>query len=97
MDQHEISPNLILFSEATWNQLNEQDQEFIKECFEESIPFFEELSDAKDAEYLQTIKESGTEVIEVNVNEWQEACSSVYDKYGEEYAEIISQIKNTSY
>lgn len=97
MDQHEISPNLILFSEATWNQLNEQDQELIKECFEESIPFFEELSDAKDAEYLQTIKESGTEVIEVNVSEWQEACSSVYDKYGEEYAEIISQIKNTSY
>lgn len=97
MDQHEISPNLILFSEATWNQLNEQDQELIKTCFEESIPFFEELSDAKDAEYLQTIKESGTEVIEVNVSEWQEACSSVYDKYGDEYAEIISQIKNTSY
>jgi len=96
-DQHEISPNLILFSEATWNQLSEEDQKLIRECMDESVPFFEEMSDAKDQEYLDTIKESGTEIIEVNVAEWQEACSSVYDKYGNEYAEIIEQIKNTTY
>lgn len=97
MDQHETSPNLILFSEATWKQLSEDDQKLIRESFEESVSYFEEISDAKDEEYLQTIKDSGTEVIEVNVSEWQEACSSVYDKYGAEYADIIDQIKNTSY
>lgn len=97
LDQHEISPNLILFSESTWNYLSVDDQALIKEAFEESVPYFEELSDAKDAEYLQTIKDSGTEVVEVNVEDWQNACSSVYDKYGEEYAEYIEQIKNTAY
>ncbi len=97
LDQHEISPNLILFSEATWNQFSEADQQLIRECMEESVPFFEKLSDSKDQEYLEAIKESGTEVIEVNVAEWQEACNSVYDKYGSEYSDIIEQIKNTEY
>jgi TRAP-type C4-dicarboxylate transport system substrate-binding protein len=97
LDQHEISPNLILFSEATWNQLSAQDQELIRSSLEESVSFFEELSDSKDQEYLKTIKDSGTEVIEVNVPDWQEACSSVYEKYGGEYSDIIEQIKNTKY
>lgn len=97
MDQHEISPNLILFSEVTWKRLSAGDQQLIKDCFEESVPYFEELSDAKDEEYLQTIKDSGTEVVEVNVSEWQEACASVYDKHGQVYADVIGQIKNTAY
>lgn len=97
MDQHEISPNLILFSEATWNQLSDEDRTLIQESFNESVPYFEELSDSKDSEYLKAIEEAGTEVIQVNVAEWQDACSSVYDKYGEKYADIISKIKNTAY
>ena len=97
MDQHEISPNLILFSGITWNKLSAEDQEIIKEAFNESVPYFEELSDAKDEEYLQTIKDSGVEIIDVDVAEWQEACSSVYDTYGEEFTDIINQIKETKY
>lgn len=97
MDQHEISPNLILFSEITWNKLSAEDQAIITEAFNESVPYFEEMSDTKDEEYLQTIKDSGVEIIDVDVAEWQEACSSVYDKYGEEFGDIIDQIKATEY
>lgn len=71
MDQHEISPNLILFSEATWNQLSQEDRDLIEESFQESVPYFEELSDSKDAEYLKTIEDAGTEIVQVDVSEWQ--------------------------
>lgn len=97
MDQHEISPNLILFSQVTWNRLSPTDRQLIEESFQESVPYFEELSDAKDNEYLQAVKDSGTEVINVDVAEWQKACASVYDKHGQAYAEVIEQIKNTKY
>lgn len=63
----------------------------------ESVSYFEELSDAKDEEYLQTIKDSGTEIINVNVAEWQEGCASVYDKHGQVYADVIEQIKKIKY
>lgn len=97
MDQHEISPNLILFSEITWNKLSEEDKAIVTEAFDESVSFFEELSDAKDKEYLQTIKDSGVEVIEVDVAEWQAACASVYDTYGTKFADMLESIKNTKY
>lgn len=97
LDGHEISPNLILFSEITWKKLSAEDQAVILEAMAESVPFFEQLSDAKDADYLEQIKSAGVEVIEVNVAEWQEACASVYDTYGDEYADVIAAIKATAY
>lgn len=93
LDQHEISPNLILFSEITWKKLSPEDQKLVRDSFEESVPFFEQLSDAKDSEYLETMKKSGVKITTVNVSEWQDACKSVYDKYGKKYADIINAIK----
>ena len=97
VDQHELSPNLILFSEVTWNRLSEADQKLIRAAYEESVPFFEELSDAKDAEYIKTMQDAGVTITTVDAAEWQAACQSVYDKYGAQYADIISQIKNFKY
>lgn len=97
LDGHEISPNLILFSEIAWNKLSPEDQALIQEAMNESIPFFEALSDAKDADYLQQIKDAGVEIVEVNVDEWQEACSGVYDTYGKDYADTIEAIRATTY
>ena len=59
LDQHEISPNLILFSEVVWNRLSDEDKALIQECFNESIPYFEEISDAADADYMQQIIDAG--------------------------------------
>lgn len=89
LDQHEISPNLILMSEITWNKLGADDQKLLKACFDESVPYFEQISDAKDAEYLKQIKAAGVKVNEVDVSEWQKACERVYAKYGS----LIKQIK----
>ena len=97
LDGHETSPNLILMSQFSWNKLSAEDQAVVKEALAESVPYFEELSDNKDAEYLQTIKDAGVEVIDVDVDQWQDACASVYDKNGEQYADVIDAIKNTAY
>lgn len=96
-DQHELSPNLFLLSGITWNKLPADDQALVKEAFEESVTFFEGLSDEKDAQFLQEIKDAGVTVTDVNVAEWQAACASVYDEYGEEFADYIEAIKNTKY
>ena len=97
MDQHELSPNLILFSEVTWNKLSDSDKALIKEALLESVPYFEEISDAKDAEYLEIMKESGVKITTVDISKWQDACKPVYEKYGKEYSDIITSIKNFKY
>ncbi|MDD7201019.1 MAG: TRAP transporter substrate-binding protein [Sphaerochaetaceae bacterium] len=93
LDQHEISPNLILMSEITWNKLSGEDQALIKECFDESVPYFEQISDAKDTTDLQQMKDAGVKVNKVDVSEWQKACESVYAKYDSQYGDLIRQIK----
>ncbi len=93
LDQHEISPNLILMSEITWNKLSAEDKALISQCFDESVPYFEQISDAKDVEYLAQIKAAGVKVTEVDVSQWQKACESVYAKYGPTYGDLIKKIK----
>lgn len=97
LDQHEISPNLILFSEASWDQLCREDQEMIRDAFEESVAYFEEISDQKDEEYYQEIEKAGVTIIQADVKEWKKASQSVYDSYGKEFESVIDQIKNTKY
>ncbi len=98
LDKHEISPNLILFSEVTWNKIPDADKKIIQESFEESVSYFNELSDAADGEYLQKMKDEGVMIIEPeNPQEWRDAVAPVLEKYGKEYSDIITKIKNTKY
>ncbi len=97
LDQHEISPNLILFSEASWQQLDAEEQEMIRRAFGQSVEYFEEISDRKDEEYYREIEKAGVTITKVNVRDWKAASHSVYDTYGRKFGEIIEQIKNTKY
>lgn len=98
LDKHEISPNIILFSEITWNKLSPKDQALIKEAFDESVLYFNTLSDEKDGELIETIKASGVEILEpANPQEWQDAVAGIYKKYAANYQELIDQIRSTSY
>ncbi len=92
-DQHEISPNLILFSEITWNKLSEDDKAVILSSFNESVEYFEELSDARDMVYIEQMLAAGVKITDVNISEWQDACASIYEKYGTKYKDIIASIR----
>ena len=98
MDGHEISPNIVLFSEITWNKLSPEEQAVIQEAFDESVTYFNELSDASDEEILQKLKEAGVEIIEPeNPEEWREAVTGIYDKYAADYKDIIEEIRAVKY
>lgn len=98
LDKHEISPNIILFSEITWKRFSAEDQALIKAAFDESVLFFNKLSDEKDAELVEGMKAAGVDIYEPeNPKEWQESVKGIYEKYGAEFKDVIEAIKNTSY
>ena len=97
LDQHEISPNLILFSEAVWDQLGPEEQEAIRYAFDQSVEYFEKISDQKDEEYYKEIEAAGVTIRRVDIKEWKEASRSVYEAYEKEFGAIIEQIKNIKY
>ena len=98
MSNHETSPNMVLFSEITWNSLTPEDQAIIQEAFNQSILFFNELSDRMDAEFIANIQAAGVEIIELeNPEDWRAAVLGVHERFGGDFMEIIEAIRNTSY
>lgn len=98
LDRHEISPNIILMSEITWNKLSKEDQKLVQDCFDESVLYFNKLSDENDSKFLEGMKKAGVDVYEPkNPKEWQNAVAGVYEKYGTEYKSIIEAVRNTKY
>lgn len=98
MDKHEISPNIVLMSELTWKNLSPDDQVLIKQAFNESIPYFNKLSDEKDNEIIETLKNDNVEILEPeNPQEWKDAVNGIYEKYASDYKDVIEQIRNTPY
>ncbi|MDY0289263.1 MAG: TRAP transporter substrate-binding protein [Sphaerochaeta sp.] len=98
LDGHELSPNIVLFSEITWKRLSAEDQKLVIDSFAESVQFFNQLSDSDDTVLMQKILAAGVEVSNpANPAEWRKSVQSVYDKYGTQYSKTIEQIKNTKY
>lgn len=97
MDQHEISPNLILFSEACWEQLDGEQRRQIKTAFERSVEVFERISDQKDEAYLEQMEEAGVKVRTVDIGEWKEASRQVIDVYGTGLETLVWQAEHTPY
>jgi tripartite ATP-independent transporter DctP family solute receptor len=98
MDGHEISPNIVLFSEISWNKLKPEEQKVIKEAFDESVTYFNDLSDKSDAETLNKMKEKGVQIIEPsNPQEWRDAVKGIYTKYASEYQSTIDAIRAVKY
>ena len=93
LDGHELSPNLILFSESTWKSLTPEQQEIVREAAQASVSYFHEISDAADAEFMKTMVDAGVKIIDVDIDEWKDAVASVYDKYGSEYTEILEAVE----
>ena len=95
---HEISPNIVLFSEISWNKLKPEEQKVIKEAFDESVTYFNDLSDKSDAETLNKMKEKGVQIIEPsNPQEWRDAVKGIYTKYASEYQSTIDAIRAVKY
>lgn len=95
---HQISPNMILMSEITYEAMSEEDQNLIKEAFAESKEYFRELSERSDEEIIAKLLEQDVQILEVDdMSEWQEKAAPLHEKYGEQFKDIIDIIKTTEY
>jgi TRAP-type transport system periplasmic protein len=98
LDGHELSPNIILFSEIVWNQLTPDEQKLIQDSFDESVDYFNMVSDQNDASMLEKMKTAGVEILTPdNSREWHDAVAGLYTKYASEYADTISAIRQIQY
>ena len=94
-NEHTYSPGVILMSDITWEKLGEEYQNVIMEAAVQTQEY--NRSKIKEAEQsvYEELREKGVMVTELtDLEEWRKAVKPVYQKYGIQFMDIISEIDN---
>ncbi|MGJ9385809.1 TRAP transporter substrate-binding protein [Salipaludibacillus sp. CF4.18] len=95
LDGHQRVPEVLVASSSTWEILDEEDQELIKQAATDSIDFQRENWAEFEAFSEEEVRAAGATIVEVDdVSVWQEAASSVIDEHGEQYREVLDAIES---
>ncbi|SHJ99005.1 TRAP transporter substrate-binding protein [Paramaledivibacter caminithermalis] len=96
VDEHTRVPEMILMSKMTFDKLSPEDQKIIKEAAKEAALVEREEWAKAEAEAEEKIVANGNIVTRLeSKDEFQKAVSSLYDKYGADYKDLIEKIINT--
>ncbi len=84
LTDHVYSPVAVLISKKFWNQLPEDLQNIIKDTALELREFQRSAGRSQDKDYLETIKNSGTEIIQLTDEQkqmWKDEADAIYPKF----------------
>ncbi len=96
---HTYSPEVVVFSLATWKKLSPKNQEAILKASADAKQFNRDLSAKMDKEYIGKIKEKGMTVTSLSpqqVGAFQEKMTPVWDSFADKIGkDLIQKIKDT--
>jgi tripartite ATP-independent transporter DctP family solute receptor len=94
LDEHTSIPDVLLISTIVWNSLTEQEQQWLQEAADESVPKQYEYWDISEREALEAVKAAGVEVIYPDKSLFMDKVSEIYEDYRaeKELYEYIQQI-----
>ncbi|MCM3159879.1 TRAP transporter substrate-binding protein [Metabacillus litoralis] len=95
LDGHSTTPELLVMSKSTWDQLSDGDKKAFEEAAMESVDVQRKAWDELEEKARTDIEANGNEIIEIeDTTPWREKVQPVYDKYGEQYSDWIEKINN---
>ena len=95
LDGHARVPEVVMISTTTWNRLSPEDQTLLREAAQVGADVeFEAWAELEETS-RQAVVEAGSEIIEVDVAEFQEAVAPVVEKYAAEYGDLVQRIMDT--
>jgi tripartite ATP-independent transporter DctP family solute receptor len=97
IDEHTVLPDVVLMSTHFWNDLSNQDQEWIQKAMDLSVVEQRRLWLKSEIESLEAVKAAGVKVSYPNKSNFAEISSSVSDQYAQDplIKSFIDKIKIT--
>jgi tripartite ATP-independent transporter DctP family solute receptor len=97
IDEHTVLPDVVLMSTHFWNDLSNQDQEWIQKAMDLSVVEQRRLWLKSEIESLEAVKAAGVKVSYPNKSNFAEISGSVSDQYAQDplIKSFIDKIKNT--
>ncbi|MEZ4606041.1 MAG: TRAP transporter substrate-binding protein [Deinococcales bacterium] len=94
-DSHSRVPEVVMISKMTWDKLSAEDRALVREAALASVAVQAALWDALSDASKQAVIAAGSEIISVDVTEFQAAMAPVYEKYGAAYGDLLQRILDT--
>lgn len=92
LDGHMAPPALLIVSMNTWNKLSAEQQAAVQEAANEAAVWQRQAMADYQNESRDAVEAAGCQVIDVDVQEFQDAVADIYDLYPQ-YAEYIAAIR----
>lgn len=92
LDGHARVPEVIMMSQSTWDGLSTEDQMLVREAALASVTVQAALWDDLSNESRDAVVAEGSEIITVDVAEFQAAMDPVYAEYGTAYGDLVERI-----
>ncbi len=93
MDGHTLGAMMTVIADGSWDKLTENQQAVIMDAGKIASAYCREVSEAKENEALDKLKEQGINIIEVaDKSEWQAACKPIADENVGDYADLYQQL-----
>jgi tripartite ATP-independent transporter DctP family solute receptor len=80
-DQHQIVPEVLVMSKASWDKLAPEDQAIVRQAAKDSVVKMRELWDAQEKKSRDIVEKAGVKVSEIDKQPLIDAMKPVYDKY----------------
>lgn len=95
LDEHTSVPDVLLVSTIIWEELNEQQRQWLQEAALESYEYQKVLWQKSSAEALEEVQKAGVEVIYPDKKPFADKVESLIDEYRDEpeIFELIQRIK----
>ncbi len=82
LDQHSMSPEVLVMSQKSWNKLSKEDQDLVKKAAWMSVPVMRDLWNARVEKSKGIVMQAGNKVImDVDKQPFIDAMGPVYDKF----------------
>jgi tripartite ATP-independent transporter DctP family solute receptor len=96
---HVMSPEVLVFSKKVWDTLTPQEQTAIRKAAKESVPYYQQLWDAKEKEARAVVLKGGAKIIptsEIDKKSFVEVEKPVWEKFANtpELKALVQDIVN---
>jgi tripartite ATP-independent transporter DctP family solute receptor len=97
LDQHQIVPEVLVMSKASWDRLTPEDQAIVRQAAKDSVAKMRELWQAQEVKSRQVVEAAGTKVNELDKQPFIDAMKPVYEKYvtTPELKDLVARIQAT--
>ncbi len=82
--QHAMTPEVLVFSKKVWDTLTPQEQAIIKKAADDSVPYYEKLWTAREADAAKTVTKGGATIVpsaQIDRAAFVKAMQPVWAKY----------------